>query len=107
RAHVDRAGRRVGVGLGARRAADLDGFYAGDQDALEARGARGVAAAAVRVGAGAPHAVDRDADILAVHAAEPRAARLGLDVVDVDAGEVFQELAHVAIGDVAEDVGRD
>jgi hypothetical protein len=52
-------------------------------------------------------AVEGDADVLGVHAAEAGAARFGFDVVEIDAGQIFQEFADVAVGDVAENIGRD
>ena len=104
--HVDRAGGGVGIGLGARRAADLDGLDGRDGKALEAGGARRVPAAAVGVGAGGPHPVERDADILSLHAAETRAARLGFHVVQIHPRQILQELAHIAVGHVAKNIGR-
>ena len=104
--HVDRAGGRVGVRLGARGPADLDGLDGRDRKPFEARRARGVAATAVRISTGRADTVEGDADILRIHPAEARAARFGLDVINIDAGQVFEKFTDVAIGDVAKNVGR-
>src|SRR6185295_8618231 len=89
-----------------RRPVDFDRLDVGDGETLEARATGSGTAAAVGVGVGRAHAVDGDAHVLVIHAAESRAARLRLDVVEVNAGEVFQELADIAGRHVAKDVGR-
>src|SRR5690606_12779782 len=73
---------------------------------FEARRARGIAAAAIGVRARGANAVERDAHILAFHAAEPRTTRFRLDVIEIDARKVLEELTDVSVGDVAEDVRR-
>ena len=112
-AHVDGAGGRIGVHVGAERAADLDGFDGVNGHLLEADRARLAAGGAVeraavsdeRISAGDGGAVHGDADVLLVEAADARAAANAIDVFDFDPGEKFQEFADVALGDIAEGVG--
>ena len=44
---------------------------------------------------------------MGVHPAEARAAGFGLDVIEIDPGQILEELPDVAVGDIAENVGRD
>jgi hypothetical protein len=104
--HIDGAGGRAGIHVGTRRAMNFDRFDRADRERLETRRAAEVAGA-VGIGTGERHAVERDTNVLRIHATEARAAGLGLDVIDVDAGQVFEELADVAVSDIAEDIGRD
>ena len=105
RLHVDRAARSVGIGGGRAGEVHLDGINGIDGKTFETGGAGGVAATAVRIRAGGANTVERDTDVLGLHAAERGAAGLGLDVVDVDARQIFEEFADIAVGHVAKDVG--
>ena len=104
--HVDRASRGVGVRLGTRGPADLDGLDGRDRKPFEARRARGIAATPVRIGTGRADTVEGDANILRIHPAETRTAGFRLDVINIDAGQVFEKFTDVAIGHVAKNVGR-
>ena len=53
------------------------------------------------------HAIDADAHVFRIETADAHSARVGLVVVNHDAGHVFDELADVAVGDVAEGIGGD
>ena len=114
-AHVDGAGGRIGVHVGAEGAADLDGFDGVDGHLLEADRARLAAGGTVEraavgdegIGAGDGGAVHGDTDVLLVEAADARATADAIDVFDFDAGEEFQKLTDVALGDIAESIRGD
>ena len=105
RAHVDGATGSIGVGFGGAGKVHVDRLDGVDGETLEAGGAGGIATAAVGIGAGRADPIEGDTDVLGLHAAEGGAARLGLDVVDIDAGQIFEELADVAVSHVAKNIG--
>ena len=103
--HVDRAGGLIGVVLGTGGAINFHRLHAGDRKTFEASGARRRTATAIRIGARRAHPIHRDAGVLHVHAAETRAAGLGLHVFKIDPGEIFQKFADIAVHHLAKNIG--
>lgn len=85
---------------------NLDRFNRADRECLETRRAAQVTRP-VRIRTRERHTVEGHPDVLRIHSAETWPAGLGFDVVNIDTGEILQELADVSICDIAEDVGCD
>ena len=103
--HIDRAGGLIGIVLGTGGAINFHRLHASDRKTFEASGARRRTATAIRIGARGAHPIHGDAGVLHVHAAQTRAAGLGLHVFKVDPGEIFQKFADIAVHHLAENIG--
>ena len=107
-AQVDDTRQRAAGILGLRRATELHSFDAVDRHLLELERAIGTRTARGRhAGTRQRRAVERDGSVLRIEPAQADRTRIGLDVVDHHAGKIFQELAHVALGDRAERIRRE
>ena len=101
--HVHGTAEAVGGLVGRGDLGDLDPGDVVDGNLFEFEGADGAAGS----GAGHAGAVGGDVGEVVGEAAHGNGADVGGDVVDGDAGEIFHELADVALGDIAERVGGD
>ena len=103
-ADIDRAGGRVCIHVGGGRLVDADRIHARECALLEAESAR---ARRIRVDARQTHAVQGDAGVFRGQAAQADVAwRVIGHHVEIDARHVLEELARVAVANLAEAVGR-
>ena len=102
RDHIHGAREGGAGGFGRGRVEDLDARDVIDGDEVEGGGATG----ATDAGAGKIEAADGDGDVAARGAADGDVAGIAATVVDGDAGHEFEQLGDVALGDLAEFLGR-
>ena len=104
-ADVDGAGRCIGIHVGTGGLVDVDRVHAGQGRLLEAEGARG---RGVGIDTRQADAIEGDPGVLGWQPAQGDVARRIVgDDVKVHAGHVLEELSRVAVGDLAEAVGRE